>query len=104
MQHLPRTRELKALARRMIWFEKPEQALADWIRLTAYTLTFGTLTDIRALRAHLSDDDLRKALDCAPPGVFDPRSWAYWHIKLNGKPAPALPVRRRLARRPVDPA
>jgi hypothetical protein len=103
MQRLPRTPELKALARRMIWFEKPEQALADWIRLAAYTLTFGTPSDVRALRAHLSDDHLREALDRAPPGVFDPRSWAYWHLKLNGKPAPAMPV-RRLGRRPLHPA
>ena len=36
---------------------------------------------------------VREALDRAPPGIFDPRSWAYWNLKLGRYPAPALPRR-----------
>jgi len=37
---------------------------------------------------------LREALDHAPPGVIDPRSWAYWNSKLGRYPAPPPPTRR----------
>lgn len=46
------------------------------------------------LRKFLSDDDLREALDHAPPGIIDPRSWAYWNSRLGRYPAPPLPERQ----------
>jgi hypothetical protein len=91
---LPATADLIALARRVIWFEPPHKALADPVRLTAYTLTYGAHADCQTLRRHLSDDDLRAALDRAPPGIFDPRSWAYWNLCLGRYPTPPLPERR----------
>jgi hypothetical protein len=42
----------------------------------------------------VSDDDFREALDHAPPGIIDPRSWAYWNSKMGRYPPPAAPVRR----------
>lgn len=44
-------------------------------------------------RAHYEDDDFRKALRQTHPGVFDVRSWAYWHVVLGMDPAPPLPER-----------
>ena len=38
-------------------------------------------------------DDMRDALDHAPPGIMDPRSWAYWNSKMGRYPPPPLPVR-----------
>jgi hypothetical protein len=35
-----------------------------------------------------------RALDRAPPGIIDPRSWAYWNSKMGRYPAPPLPKRR----------
>jgi hypothetical protein len=49
---------------------------------------------MKILRALLSDDDLREALDDAPPGIVDPRSWAYWNSKLGRYPPPPMPTRR----------
>jgi hypothetical protein len=46
------------------------------------------------LRAFLTDDDLREALDHARPGVIDPCSWAYWNSKLGRFPVLPLPTRR----------
>ena len=34
------------------------------------------------------------ALRAAPPGVFDRRSWAYWHTVLEVLPTPPLPKRQ----------
>jgi len=45
------------------------------------------------IRRHVSDDDLREALDRAPPGIMDARSWAYWNSKLGRYPPPPMPVR-----------
>ncbi len=91
---LPATPDLISLARRVIWFEPPEKALADPVRLAAYTLTFGLHEDCKTLRRHMDDEALRYALDHAPAGVFDPRSWSYWNLILGRYPAPPLPERK----------
>ena len=90
----PVTEALERVARRVIWFETPAQALADPVRFLAYALTYGTIGDLRVVRAHFSDNDLRRALAAAPPGIFDPRSWSYWHLMLDLGPPPPLPQRR----------
>jgi hypothetical protein len=78
----------------VIWFEPPEQALSDPVRFMAYAMTYATPEDMRAIRKHVSDDDFREALDRAPPGIIDPRSWAYWNSKMGRYPPPPRPVRR----------
>lgn len=35
----------------------------------------------------------REALDRAPPGVIDPRSWAYWSCNMGRYPTPTMPTR-----------
>lgn len=90
---LPSTPELEALAQRVVWFKTPTEALKAPVHFIAHALTYGTHADTQILRRHVSDDDLRAALSAAPPGVFDPRSWAYWHLLLNDQPAPPLSVR-----------
>ncbi len=94
MQSIPNTTEIRSLARRIIWFEKPEEALEDPVRFMAYAFARATHEDMQVLRSYLSDDDLRDALDHAPPGIVDPRSWAYWNSKLGRYPAPPMPQRR----------
>jgi hypothetical protein len=91
---IPLTPETEALARRLVWFEEPAEALSDTFRFVAYALARATHEDMKVLRAFVTDNDLREALDHAPPGVIDPRSWAYWNSKLGRYPAPPLPARR----------
>jgi hypothetical protein len=93
MKSLTLTPELEAIARRVVWFEEPRQAITFPARFLAYAMTYGDHTDMKVIRKQLSDDDLRAALDEAPPGIFDPRSWAYWNLKLGRYPAPPMPVR-----------
>lgn len=89
------TEELERVARRCVWFRAPDEALADPIHLIAHVLTHGTYEDVATLRRYVDDDGLREALAQAPPGIFDPRSWSYWHLILNGRsPAPPQPTRR----------
>jgi hypothetical protein len=93
MKSIPLNDETKALAESLIWFEPPAEALADPIRFMAYAFARATHEQIRALRAYVSDDDLREALDKAPPGIIDARSWAYWNARMGRRPAPPLPTR-----------
>jgi hypothetical protein len=91
---LPLTSEIEAIARRVIWFEEPEQAIAIPARFLAYAMTYGDHRDMSIICRYLTDDDLREALDNAPPGIFDARSWAYWNVKLGRYPTPPMPKRR----------
>lgn len=91
---LPVTPELLRLAVRVVWFKPAESALRDPAHLVAHVLTHGTPEDVATLRRHLSDSQLRLALERAPAGVFDSRSWAYWNLMLD-RPETPLPERFR---------
>jgi hypothetical protein len=94
MKPIPATPQTLSVAPRVIWFEPPAQALADPIRFMAYAMAYARHEDMKVIRRHVSDDDFREALDRAPPGIIDPRSWAYWNSKMGRYPAPPLPTRR----------
>jgi hypothetical protein len=93
MKPIPLTPETRSVARRIVWFESPAQALADPIRFMAYAMASATHEDMKILRRHVSDDDFREALDHAPPGIIDPRSWAYWNATIGRYPTPPPPKR-----------
>jgi hypothetical protein len=94
MRGIPLTPLTLEVARRVIWFEPPEQALAEPIRFMAYAMSFARHEDMQVIRRYVSDDDIREALDHAPAGIIDARSWAYWNSKVGRYPAPPRPVRK----------
>lgn len=90
---------LWTLARRYNWWQTPDVALQFPARLVAQVMNLGTLPDINQLARTLGDDCLRQVLANAEAGQLNPRSWHYWHYRLNHvKPGhvPPLP-RRRIA-------
>lgn len=93
MRALHEIPELLTVAERVVWFKPTREALADPIHFLAYVMTYGTVEDLLALRGIVSSEDFREALDHAPPGVFDGRSWAYWNLKCGRTPPPPLPQR-----------
>jgi hypothetical protein len=99
MKALPSNPDLLKVAPRVIWFAPPEQALADPVRFLAYLMTYGTLEDIAVVRRYLDLDDFREALEHAPPGIIDERSWAYWNVVIGRYPTPPMP-RRMIPDRP----
>ena len=94
MKPIPLNAETAAVARRIVWFEPPTEALEDPVRFMAYAMAYATHEDMKILRRYVSDEDFREALDRAPPGIIDPRSWAYWNSKLGRYPPPPAPKRR----------
>ena len=92
MNALPATPELLAVAERVVWFKTPSEALAEPTHFLAHVMTYGTIEDLRALEGLVGQSEFEETLEHPPPGVFDPRSWAYWNLKCGRMPAP-LPVR-----------
>lgn len=93
MKALPHNADLLDLAPRVIWFEPPEQALAEPVRFLAYVMTYGTAQDVAVVRRYVDLSDFREALDHAPPGIIDERSWAYWNVMTGRYPVPPMPRR-----------
>jgi len=94
MKAIPLNAETERLARRLIWFEPPAEALADPVRFTAYAMARATHEEMKIIRRYVNDDEFIEALDKAPPGIIDSRSWAYWNSKAGRYPAPPEPKRR----------
>jgi hypothetical protein len=92
--NIPSTPEILAISRRILWFEEPEVALANPIRFVAYAMRYATHQDISIIRRFVDDDALKEVLLNAPLGIIDPRSWAYWHVKMGIFPPPLMPERR----------
>jgi hypothetical protein len=93
MKPLPLVPELLEVAPRVIWFEEATQALASPERFLAYLMTYGTADDIAVVRRFVSDADFTEALEKAPPGILDARSWAYWNAIAGRYPTPPMPQR-----------
>jgi hypothetical protein len=94
MKPLPRTPAFLAAARRIVWFKPPEEALDNPIELMAYAMKHSTDEDMALLLRHLGEDGLREAIDKAPPGIVDARSWSYWNARIGRFPAPPAPRRQ----------
>ena len=94
MKAIPLNPETETVARRIVWFESPEEALADPVRFMAYAMAHATHEDMKVIRRYVDDADFLEALEKAPPGIIDPRSWAYWNSKMGRYPAPPEPTRQ----------
>lgn len=90
---LPVTPELLAVARRVVWFKSPEEALEDPIEFLTYLMTYTSVADLLIVSEYLSHDDFRQALEHAPAGVFDAPSWSYWNLVCGRDPRAAMPRR-----------
>jgi hypothetical protein len=93
MTSLPRSADLLRAAARVVWFEPPERALADPVRFLAYVMTYATAEEIAVVRRYVELDDFREALEHAPAGIMDERSWAYWNVLTGRYPVPPMPRR-----------
>lgn len=84
--------DLLQVAQRVVWFKTPEEALQDPIFFLGHVMCYGTIQDILIVRKYYGQADLIDALTHAYPGIYDGRSWAYWHLVL-GLPSQPLPSR-----------
>ena len=94
MKPIPLNAEIETVARRVVWFEPPEEAVGDPVRFVAYAMARATHEDMKVIRHYVDDADFLEALEKAPPGIIDHRSWAYWNSKMGRYPAPPPPTRQ----------
>lgn len=84
---------LLPVARRVFWWGEPEEWLNDAIRFVAQVMTYGDWDDAMLTRNLLGDAIFREVLETPPSGVFDIKSWHYWHSRYH-LVAPPLPTRK----------
>lgn len=94
MKALPNSPDLLDVARNVVWFEEPEKVLSDPVRFMAYFMTYGTPEDLAVVSRYVDEDGFREAIQKAPPGIIDERSWAYWNLRAGRVPPPPMPHRR----------
>ena len=92
MQAKGQTYERERLARRYVWWQEPDTALRDVLRLLCQIMAFGTARDYVAARRVWGEGAFKDALRTARPGAMDERSWVFWHRHF-GLPERALPKR-----------
>lgn len=86
--------ELHQVAKRVVWFDSPEQTLQNPRLFLAHLMVYGTIEEIIIAKRHYAGGDFMEVLNHPPPGVFDPRSWTYWNLIYGRYPAPPLPTRQ----------
>lgn len=84
--------QLQRIAKELFWWQPPEVALANPTRFLAQAMTLGTWQEVQMVKEAFGSDAFRGALLNAPAGVFDRRSWAYWHA-FFGLPEAEMPRR-----------
>jgi hypothetical protein len=75
--------DLEKVASRLFWWKTPAEALVDSNRFLAQVMTYGTIEDLAVVRRLFPENAFRNVLANPPAGVFDPRSWAYWHVRFG---------------------
>ena len=84
--------KLLQVAQKYVWWKTPQEALSDQNHFIAQVMTIGTIEDCFWLLDFLGEPAFIKAIKNPPIGVFNGRSWAYWHYKLGIiKPEDTLP-------------
>ena len=86
--------ELLRIASRVVWWNPPERVLLHVDTFLCRVMALGDLVDVNFIEDTYGPGRLRAALQSAPPGIFDSRSWHYWHHRLGLGAAGPLPVRR----------
>jgi hypothetical protein len=88
---------LVRLASKYIWWKTPTEAIETPERVIAQAMNIGSYDDLQALTTEVDDAYLRVVLSHAEIGVFNERSWSYWHYRLGltspGDEIPAMPSR-----------
>lgn len=90
---IPYPKELLRIARKVVWYDDPEQTLADSTTFLAHLMVYGSQADVIVVERYVPAEEFRRVLEDAPAGVFTLDAWQDWH-KRFGMPVPPLPRRR----------
>jgi len=93
------TQQLKKLAARYVWWLPPEETLRQPAsRLLLQVMRYATWEDAQAALQHYGADAFKEALQLAPAGALDPRSWNFWYLYMGlakgPDDVPPMPTRK----------
>jgi hypothetical protein len=83
--------DLTYFARKYIWWQAPEAAVASPHRVITQVMNIGTFDDAQALLREVGEAEFKRALREARPGEFSERSWHHWHLVLGVTPLDTIP-------------
>ena len=89
----PYPSELLRVARKVVWYEKPEEALADLKTFLTHLMVYGSSADVSVAERYVPTEEFRRVLEHAPAGVFTREAWDKWHERF-GMSVPPLPRRQ----------
>jgi hypothetical protein len=84
---------LEQLAKKYVWWQAPAEALKHPQVLLCQLMQLGTWSDVREVRSLVGDAAFKDALQRAPPGLLDRKSWNYWNLFYGFVPVPPMPTR-----------
>lgn len=84
---------LVRVAKKVVWYDSPEETLADLPTFLAHLMVYGSSMDLAVVERYVPVEEFRRVLETAPAGVFTRDSWQRWHERF-GMPVPPLPRRR----------
>lgn len=74
---------------RLFWWK--EKTPPSPQRIAAQVMVLGNLDDIHRVRELYGDQVFEEVLANPPRGLFDAKSWVFWHKKLKHRIIPPLP-------------
>jgi hypothetical protein len=89
-------REIERLAQKYMWWKPVSESVKTPEQVAAQVMNLGDYEDICRLSEAVVEDYLRHVVEHAEAGMFDARSWHYWHYRLGlAEPdkVPPLPSR-----------
>ncbi len=89
----PYPAELIRVARKVVWYDSPEDTLADLPAFLANLMVYGSPEDVTLVEQFVPAEEFCNVLKNAPAGVFPQDIWQRWHERF-GMPVPPLPRRR----------
>ena len=75
--------KLLRVARKVVWYDKPEHTLADLKTFLAHLMVYGSSVDVAVVEQHVPVEEFRKALENGPAGLFTQDIWRIWHERLQ---------------------
>ena len=89
----PYPAELLRVAKKVVWYDSPEETLADLPAFLAQVMVYGSAADVETVERFVPAEEFRNVLHGAPAGIFTEEAWRRWHERF-GMPVPPLPRRR----------
>ena len=67
----PYPAELIRIARKVVWFDEPEQTLGDLKTFLGHLVVYGSAAEIAVVERYLPQDEFRNVLEYAPAIIAD---------------------------------